>query len=91
MYVPSIISVIVLDHSKICGRIACSFFPSGMMFFYLVVIRGWNFTSSISLLYYLRFQSINTKMYIEHCHVNRRNSMSKSTRFSLNLETEQAE
>ena len=44
----------------------CTFSPSGMMFFYLVVTRGWNFTSA-----YVRIQSINIRRHIEHCRVKR--------------------
>ena len=43
----------------------CTFSPSGMMFFYLV-IRGWNFTSA-----YVIIQSINIRRQIERRHVNR--------------------
>ena len=50
---------------KIYRRVACcTFFPSGMIFFYLV-IRGWNFTSA----YYVRIESINIRRYIERHHV----------------------
>ena len=62
VYVPSIISS---THSKIYGRVAGTFFPSGMMFFYLVA-RGWNFTSA-----YVRVQSINNGRHIDRRHVNR--------------------
>ena len=50
VYVPSIINS---THRNIYGRVACTFFLSGMMFFYLVT-RGWNFTSA-----YVIIQSTN--------------------------------
>ena len=63
VYVPSTISS---TKSINCGRVvARTFFPTGMMFFYLVS-RGWNFTSA-----YVRIQSTNNNRHVERRHVNR--------------------
>ena len=61
VYVPSIISS---THSKVYGRVACTFSPSGMMLFYPVTM-GWNFTSA-----YVIILSINIRRHIERRNVN---------------------
>ena len=63
MYVPSIISSIVLI---VKFMKECTFSPSGMMFFYLVS-RGWNYISA----FYVRIQVNYIRRHIERRHVNR--------------------